>query len=287
MRNVILPLLLTFILYSSHAWGTVNEIVVLKLKELKQTGPSTVGANPGAAFPFQFEAFIEEEQTGDLLTSATISPPGGSVSSINFIFNSPDEWEAADGAADETALDAKLNDGTFTFNVNFTSAGAQSSQLDLTGTFFGTDPQINSLTNAAWVNNELEIDKNDFATIGFTSDSGFSDGNDFMAVYIQDSMGNEVDLSSMTAFSSFTIGSGGDFELSPGTYNMEIEVVDVTDFSPTNNFGNPSILGAAGYSTITTVDLIIIPEPGTYALGLGGLSLLGAFLFRRIRAKKA
>lgn len=281
MDKPITAALIVFFLLTANARAVVDAVFVLKAKEMIQTSSANPIEDPNFD-PYVFEAIIEESSSGDPINAAVIQSPGGTVSSTNLIYDPLDtEWVAKDSAATETALNTKLNNGTYRFDVTFDSAGLISSELDLTGDFFSTDPKISSLSNAIWNNDQLEVDPNMLATIGFTVDAGFSNGTDFMGIRIEDGFGGELgDISGFTALSSVTIGPGGDFSLMAGSYKLEFEVANLSDRTPTNDLLNPSIQAAAGYTTLVNVDLVVIPEPEFYGLGLGFISLMAIWVLR-------
>ncbi len=288
MTNHLIAALIGFLLLSANARAVVDAVFVLKGKEMIQTSSANPIEDPNFD-PYIFEAEIVESISGDPINTAVINSPGGTVSNINMVFDPFDtEWSAKDSAATGSALNSKLNNGTYRFDVTFNSAGLISSELDLTGDFFSTDPKISSLTNAIWNNDQLEVDPNTLATIGFTIDPGFSNGTDFMGVRVEDGFGGELgDVSGFTSLSSVTIGPGGDFSLSAGAYNLEFEVANVSDLTPTNDLLNPSILAAAGYTTLVTVDLVVIPEPEFFGIGLGFISLIAIWVFRSRKNRSA
>ena len=279
--------LLTWLTLAVTCFGVVDSMIVLKVRDVVQTSTSDPVLS-SSSNPFVFEAFIEENRSsGDLITASEIQSPGGSVTSINMVLNGlQTEWAASDSAANLTDLDNKLSDGTFTFEVDFDTPATVTSSLDLSGNFFTDDPKITSLANASWVSDELIINVNNLATLGFTIDSGFAAGTDFLSVRIEDSFGGDIyDNTGSSIVSSILIGSGGDVSLSEGDYKLMIEVGDVSDSTPTNDFGNASILAVAANSTILTVDLVAIPEPSQVGLALGLFGLIGLMAHRRLRPK--
>ena len=124
------------------------------------------------------------------------------------------------------------------------------------------------------------------ATIGVNgtgiTDFGVS-GSDEVIVSIESSDGGgfEGELSDdVTGLSGFTLGTAGDFNLAPGTYEVELEYLNVVDDQTGDNFGGAE--GLAGFSRITSFELEIVPEPSSFAL-LGGLLAASTVLLRRRR----
>lgn len=212
--------------------------------------------------------------------------PSGTAGDQTHDFDMNDnEWGAMVDNVSQGGLDTLVGNGTFTTNITFGAAGAQSGTLNLNTDgagidYFAANPKLTTLTNAAWSGGKLYITAGTTATIGFNGMSvvGFTDSQDLMAVSIDGSGEKRQN----TQFGNFTIGSGGDFNLVAGTYELEIEYVNYTDVH-TNNFTGST--GRAGFLQDVLVELVVVsavPEPSSYAL-LGGLATFGFALRRRRR----
>ena len=212
--------------------------------------------------------------------------PNGTGGTQTHTFDSGDsEWGASLNNISHGGLDTLVGNGTFTTNITFGTAGAQSGTLNLNTDgsgidYFAANPKLTTLTNAAWSGGKLYVTAGTIATIGFngTSVIGFTNAQDVMDVSI-DGQGSK---NQTPKFGSFTIGSSGDFNLVAGTYEPEIEYVNYTDVH-TSNF--PGSTGRAGFLNNVLVELVVVsavPEPSSYAL-LGGIIALGFGATRRRR----
>lgn len=273
-----------FLPFSAQA-QLLTEWEIIKGIDYVQTSAADPVVKTGA--PYFFETLFKVA-SGDAVTSATTPttsiPSGSSASNQRHAFDSEDnEWGTATLAVSQGALDGLIGNGTFTTNITFDTAGTRSGSLDLSAsggvTFFANNPKITSLTNAWWSDGKLHVTAGTTATIGFngTSVTGFG-SEDVMFVDIE----NHGSVEQSTPFDSFTIGTGGSFDLVAGTYELEIEYVNYVDVH-TNDFDGSK--GEAGFLNNVLVELVVVsavPEPSSYAL-LGGLTIFGVALRRRRR----
>ncbi|GAB5560774.1 MAG: hypothetical protein SynsKO_24210 [Synoicihabitans sp.] len=254
----------------------------VKAVDYQQTSAASPTVISGNAY--SWEHFFNPNG-GDTVVSASVTVPSGTLSPLTMAEDGG-EWVISADAGSQAALDAIVGDGIHGMNVTFGTAGAQAGSLDLqndgTETYFSTVPEITSVSNAVWSGGDLIVTAGTTATINFNgmSESNFTPGTDIVFIGI-DGTGGESELGGNTAFGSFTIGSGGDFDLVAGTYEIEIEIANVVD--TTTAFGGSA--GVAAFSRITGVNLVVtsaVPEPASFAL-VGGLFALGFGATRRRR----
>ena len=261
----------------------LEEFVVLKSVIYEQTSAASPMLHSGMD-PYWIEAGVAEGS--DTLNSGSVTIPGGSNGNMTLVDDNDEWFQSVTDGTSQANLDAKVNDGVFTFNLDFATGGAQSASLTLGSdgnTFFGAIPTIGSLTNALWVDGKLQITAGSLATINFngTGIAGFSDGNDLIALSVDGESGWQ-NADSMTAIDSLTLGEGGTFDLINGSYVLEIQFFNIVDTNTSNNFGNSN--GIAAYNNWLKVDLEVVsavPEPGTYALWASGLVFAGVICRRR------
>lgn len=263
----------------THGQALLSEWELLKGIDYVQISSADPIVKTGNSY-FWESYFVNNDGGGDSVftsTTPTTSIPSGTAGTQNHTFDGDDnEWGASIVAADESTLDGLVGNGTFSTAIEFTTAGSQGGTLNLVSdgvkTFFGENPKVTSLDNAAWVDGKLQMTAGTTATITFNGlgVTGFTDSEDLMAVFIDGGGSIEQD----TKFGSFTIGSGGDFDLVAGTYELEIEYINYVDVT-TSDFGGST--GRAGFLNNVLVELEVVsavPEPSSFAL-IGGLAVLG------------
>ena len=271
-------------LHAAAPDGSINFYGVLKRVDYEQS--SAIAPTSPTSDGYVFEALVEApaEPTDTITGTPTLTVAVGTAGSVSLSFDVyGGEWIVESNKSSQAALDNEYGNGDYTFGLGFSGAGSDSEVLtlvaDTSGTFFTEIPTVTSLTNAAWLGGAVTIDPaGGLATVGFNGDSitGFGGaGPDLVAVNIE---GDNIE--STSGFESFTVGSGGDFNLSAGSYEVELEFINVVDEEV--GFGDAE--GLAGFSSITSFDLVVVPEPSHYAL-LSGLLACGCMLLRR-RAKQ-
>lgn len=183
---------------------------------------------------------------------------------------------------------AALNDAyplptTYTFDVTYDGSPASVSltlEPDINSTTFYPSPEIVSLANAWWDNGALVLNKNVLATIYLndTDLANFKTGIDIVGI-------NAGDIHSAfgEVISQFTIGPGGDFELPVGMHELEVGYINIVQWVEDGDpLGLAGYTGVAGFASDTLITVYVIPEPSTYALIFGGLTL-GLVIWQRRR----
>lgn len=257
---------------------------IIKGIDYEQTSSADPTVKAGNAY---FWESLFKVAGGDTVTgSPTTNAAGGTAGTQIHMFDGDDsEWGVSLESTSQSGIDAQVNDGSFTTNITFTTAGTQGGSLNVASTagitYFAENPKVTTLANAAWVGGKLQVTAGTTATINFNglSVAGFTDNEDLMFVNID----NFGEINQSTAFGSFTIGSGGDFNLVAGTYELEIEYVNYTEVNTTSFAGST---GRGGFLNNALIVLEVlpsaVPEPSSFAL-LGGLAMFGVALRRRRR----
>lgn len=261
----------------------LTEWEIIKGIDYVQTSAADPVVKSGSSYFWEslFKVDGGDTVTGTPSTNAT----GGTAGTQIHTFDAGDgEWGVSLASTSLLDLEALVNDGNFTTAINFGTAGLLNGTLSLSSdgsnTFFTANPMVTSLTNAAWSGGKLYVTAGTTATIGFNGSSVAGFGSEDLMVVNIDENGEKRQN---TTFDSFTIGSGGDFNLVAGTYELEIEYVNYTD-AHSDDFNGSA--GHAGFLSNVLVELVVVsavPEPSSYAL-LGGLAIFGAALRRRRRA---
>ena len=281
---------------------SVNFIGVSKVVDYEQT---TNSAPSLAANPYSFEAFIDGTSLSSsfpLNTPATnsVTTPGGTISSFNYIWDSGDNmWgynpgTTYSGLSGGTGLNDALANGTYSFSlhnntVNFT--------LSLTGDNYVTAPLVT--TNlGTWSGNKLVLTQAEAAmalTISSGTFSGFNSGIDRVGINLYGiNNGYNAPEAQTFTLSSLDMNLVANALTPGGTYKVEVDFNNIVDYlQNANNVGanystllNPlgaDVKALVMYTTVTTFEIQVIPEPSTYAAIFGALALGGAMIHRRRR----
>lgn len=266
--------------------AAVEFIVVAREAFYDQTGPTTV--TPNAVTPFRFSVGVEGSgfTSSTPLTAVSFTWPSGSATPLAFdTWDS--EWEFQNGAfASMAALNSVY--GTGTYDVSLTGTPTATVGI-VVGSFAGSTLQVPQLTlsGGTWSGNAYVLGETDSLTVTFNSVySGTPSGTQgfHYDAWITDGFGFGVDgfinYNPMTSSavpggatpSAWVVGT-----LAVGVHNLEVGYSDIQ---------NPAaVLGSAFSASLleyrTNVQLVVVPEPSTYALFALGLGVVGLARWRR------
>jgi len=282
------------------ATGTVSFIVLSKEHDFIQTGPSTVADDPSHPFRLGVDVSGTNESAGFPSSPNQIaSTPAGSGISGPLALVAPDsfnnQWQFKSSSfSDAASLNAAFAAGTYSLQIGGQSFGLNIPVGNSGNNFLFPDTPTVTATNATWLpdgtlfyderNGPLTLTSNTFATNAGTTVH--------LGINVDPSNGQPGGFAD---FSPQAFGSGSS-SISQ-TFLNPSEFVDGTTYQVQLEFDNivdgPYALGGAltggqdvaTYTTRTTFNMEVIPEPSTYAAIAGILSLSLAVWRRRAVAK--
>lgn len=272
---------------------TIQFVFVTKAETYTQTST----ADPAnVANPFMILASIDGT-SGDPLTGSypvsptvavqsgsqsliTLSPPGGNDSSWSF--------ESA-GFADQATLNAAYGSGNYTFqSSSFSNIVLSLSNADL----YPNAPKAIISTNTGlgfqWINNTLEVNPSLFSTLTITTNTfttNFSSTANHLGINGQNFQ-TEVSAESFnSATNSISVDiAAATFLSGSASKSIELEFNNLISMIPDTPVAGANSISA--FSTFTTFNIQVIPEPSTYAAIFGGLALAGVMIVRRRRTAR-
>lgn len=197
--------------------------------------------------PFQFSANVNPTGASTLLSTSTVTPPGGSALYFESDENGLDYQQ---NFSSKAALDAAYPAGTYSLTVNSSTPNTYTGTAVLGADNYPPVPQIISLTNATWSGGAIVVtDITQPVTITWNSFNSSTGQVNFNV--------NNADIGSQ-----FTAnGSNNSFTFTPNTSTaLENNESYEADLSFSNNNGSnttniPGASSGAGYET--TVQFII------------------------------
>jgi len=281
---------------------SVNFVGISKVVDFEQT---TNSAPSLATNPYSFEAFID----GVSLTSSfplntpatnTVTTPGGTISSFNYVWDSGDNmWgynpgTTYSGITGGTGLNDALANGSYSFSLNNNTVNFS---LSLTGDNYVTAPLVT--TNlGTWSGNKLVLSQAEAAmalTISSGTFSGFNSGIDRVGINLYGiNNGYYAPEAQTFTLSSLDMNLVANALTPGGTYKVEVDFNNIVDYLQNGNIVLPNYSAAlnslggdvkafAMYTTVTTFEIQVIPEPSTSAAIFGVLALAGGMIHRRRR----
>jgi len=297
MRTFILSL--ASLLVFTGLFGAAHEIqqspllpdlfVVAKVQDFVQTDTNTVVLD--SVDPFEFEAFYDES-LGETVTSVNLHTGAGDpiVPLTRFIGETEvvGDWDIPQEFPHHFATKAEM-DAAFpntTYQLQITSSLTNDSLVIVPLNFGSTDnyfvaPQ---LSNTGFVDGVLKFNFNQDFTFNWNTDIGFVNGTDRLFIFTEGPLmdGNFFDVFDFETDvyqNSFFLPAG---TLDPlKTYESELLFARVVDLDVDSIDGHA---GAAAFATVTFLELMHVPEPGTYSL-IFGLAALGFVILRRRQSK--
>ena len=266
---------------------------VVKIESYFQTGTNTVTLETFDMFghgPYEFEAFYEES------SGESVSSVGFLTSSVEVsLFRHPDGvWELPDQITHHFATKAEMdlafpNLDSYIFFIDTSLVGPPLSASALTSASFTFGLTENyfvapQLSNTGFIDGVLKFDFTQNFLFTWDTPSGFPfvNGSDHVLLFIEEIVPNGgfsevVDEAWNFPQSSFLLPGG---TLDPlQMYDLELIFANVVGDI---DFNIPGHAGVAAFVTGTGVELMHVPEPGTYGL-IFGLAALGFVLLRRRR----
>lgn len=256
---------------------TVTEFIIAKINDRYQTsdGSTSPGDFDNTGNTNAYGIFAQVTGTG-LSGTYTFTPPGQSAINISTAETGSLAYENAFAHATSGALSTPFPDGDYSMQIN-TSGGLQNiTAFSLTGDAFPDAPMI---TGGTWSLGKLLIDPTQNYTLTFTGFTGFGAG-DKISLAVDGSGNNGHDVTSTSAVTTFLIPAGSIVLANGNTTRAELNFINQIDT-------DSSIGGATGftaYVSILSFEIQAIPEPSTYAVIFGTLSLAGVMFHRRRRS---
>ena len=265
---------------------------VAKTQDFFQTDTNSVFPETFDEFggsPFEFEAFYDES-LGETVTSVNLHTGAGDPISPLTRFIDLNEtvgdWELTlipHHFATKAELDAAFPNTTYQLQI--TSSLTNDSLVIVPLNFGSTDNyfDVPQLSNTGFVDGVLKFNFNQDFTFNWNTDIGFVNGTDRLFLFTEEHVTNGnffdvFDFETDVYQSSFFLPGG---TLDPlKTYESELIFARVVDLDVDSIDGHA---GAAAFATITSIELMHVPEPGTYGL-IFGLAALGFVILRRRRS---
>jgi hypothetical protein len=260
----------------------IEFLFVTKLVDYEQTDASTVGL---VTNPYIMAANIDGTAlSGSFPVSPTIAVQNGTQSLITLTLDD-DSWHfESSGYASQAALNLAYGSGTYTFqSSSFTSSVLSLSNADLYPNAPIAAITTNSGLGLQWSGGVLIVDPSLFATFTITTNAFATNFNasanhigisgDGFNTNVNAESFNDADgvLSLNIASATFLGGASGK--------GLEIEFNNLIDFfANTPAAGNTSV---SAFTSVTSLNIQVIPEPSTYAAIFGGLALVGVAILRR------
>jgi hypothetical protein len=281
--------------------ASVDFMVLEKASQFNQTGPTLGDVTPDASVPYFFGVFVSGESLSGILPTppnAVVALPPGATLSAPLNLTPPgmfdDEWNMELPFATQSAMDAAVGTGAYNLTI-----GGQTFTLTLSGNLYPNTPLVTATANGdtTWLpdgrllyyagnNNPLTLASNTYTSTGsihigmeVNTIQGQPYHNDFNHEYF----GSGPASLSQTFLtpSEFVVGT---------TYEVTFEFnAIITGLLPLAGLymGDPvyaSAQAVAIYTSRTTFQMLVIPEPSSYAALFGAGALALAAWHRRRRA---
>lgn len=271
--------------------GAVEFIFVARGALYQQTGVSTV--TPDTATPFGF--FVEIEgfnmTSTSPLTAASFNWPGGSSTPLAFDTWDNDWTHENTSFASMAALNGVYGTGTYSISMTGTPTATIGIVVDSFANSTLQIPQL-TLTGGTWMGNAYVLGATDSLTITFNSvytgtaaeTQGFhydawlegGDGYSETKGFINYDPTQDSAVSGGATPAPWVLGV-----MPVGTYSLEVGYTEIQN--PRSHFEG-TIFSASLLVYSTSLQLVVVPEPSTYALMALGLGVIGLTCWRRRRA---
>lgn len=257
--------------------------------------------SPDPTTPFIFRATLDGEDVTQTnpLTAATITLPDNTTT--HTLTAMPDgsfyTWQYKSGSyptLNDLTTAFPANGGNYSVNLTGTPSGAETVAIPGFGSTLLQAPAL-TLSGGTWSGGVYVIDPTNALTISFNAPFSGSPGGTKAYHYYLDLNGSiNGELSTPEGFihydpeaSAAAPDSIANFEIVANkfqmgqSYNLVVVYSDILTFD-TTLYGN-AVTGVALFEISTTIQLMAIPEPSTYAMIFGGLALAGVMFHRRRR----
>jgi len=264
---------------------TIQFVFVTKQREYTQTST----ANPALiANPYSVGASID----GTALTSGypispTVAVQNGLVTTITLDPPSPDNWSFKSGGyAGQTSLNLDYGSGNYTYqSASFSNIILNLSNADL----YPNAPKATITTDTTlgfqWIGNVLEVNPGLFNTLTITSNTfavNFSSSSNHIGIFGNNFTSNVGDESFNSATPSLFVDIPAATFLG-GSANKSIGMEFNNLIDQISNIPTTGAQSISAFTSSTSFNIQVIPEPSTYAAILGALALAGVMLRRRRR----
>ncbi len=262
-----------------------------------QTGWSSTTAqtySAGVAGPFSFKVWAESNGGGDLSgnTPPTFTIPSeATYAGSKTLGPNGKDWRFSEYYS-SSPFSADFPNGTYTITQPGVSPGTVT--LNLASNLFPITPLV-TITGGSgtWVGSVLQVTPGTTLTLTtnlFGWDETGAETNGALANHIGlflSHNGTEVGSEGFSNGANPYFGSGtgnpnfatiSNYTFISGNYYVEAEFNAISDI---DNLSYPGATGVALYTTRTSFNIQVIPEPSTYAAILGALALAGAMIRRR------
>lgn len=270
--------------------GTVEFILVSREANFVQTDASTLTADSVA--PFRFIVAVEGSNmtSSSPLTAASFTWPRGSSIPLTF-----DPW-GNDWSYENSdfASMAALNTAYGTGNYDISLTGSPTATVSIgVASFAASTLQVPllALTGGTWMGNAYVLGASDSLTVTFNpvytgTVSGTQGFNYYASIggsmnsFEKEGFINYDPLASRAVPGGSTPAPWVVGVMPVGMYSVEVGYSDIQN--PTTVLGNVTAVSLLQYRT--NLQLVVVPEPSTYALCALGLGVLGLAHWRRRRA---
>ncbi len=263
-----------------------------------QTGNSTATAatyNPGVTGPFAFVVTIEG--TADLsgyTPTPSFTVPGGSTyaGSLLLALQAGNDWRRSNYYS-SSPFAGDFPSGTYTVTGNGNTVS-----MNLAGNLFPIAPFVTVSgpgSLGSWVGSTLYVNPGTILTLTtnstnlWTPDDGVGGAIGYhIGLFMKPNSDPEIEHEAFSDAAAPYFGSStgqnnflaiSNYTFTSGSYFVEMEFNAVTDIDTSWSGVNALAL----YTSRTTFNIQVIPEPSTYAALFGGLALAGAAIWRRRR----
>lgn len=264
---------------------TIEFFFFSKHRDYDQT---TAGAPVLVANPYLIGASVDGTSlSGSYPVSPTVAVASTGSQTLITLASDFDGWHFESiGYADQTALNAAYGSGTYTFqSSSFASVILNLSNTDL----YPNAPMATISTNSGlgfqWSGGVLLVNPSLFTTLTVATNTfgtnfnalsnhiGIS-GNSFTSNVNAESFNSAANTLSLNIASATFLGGSTN-------KNIELEFNNIIDFLL--NTPSAGITAVSAFTSATTINIQVIPEPSTYAEIFGVMALAGAMFHRRRR----
>ncbi|HEV3273033.1 MAG TPA: choice-of-anchor tandem repeat GloVer-containing protein [Candidatus Methylacidiphilales bacterium] len=142
--------------FSVNAPTDVGNLNIQKSINYDQSAAATETLDPNQ--PYQFSSYVNEGSTGTLLSTSTLTPPSTGTNAAIPFQAGLNGLSFQENFQTQAAMDAAFLAGTYNFSLQTTTPNTYAASLVLgADNFSPANPQITSVTNAAWIGGRLVV----------------------------------------------------------------------------------------------------------------------------------